>query len=177
VEGAFLSESTSGDISNDWQSPDVLVLEPQSNFVSGTVSSGDADLFTLNVPAGLVIIEAHVAFYSFFIPGNLTFIGFQDGSTLLQDPALFTADSSSEISFMLFGQADQGREILGSFSSSPNSSSGTLGEGSYAFWINEVEPQPASYAFEFVTDFAPAPEPGVLAFLALAPVAFLRRRR
>ena len=179
LQGAFLSENSSGDFSDLWFTPENLVLDPGSNFVFGTTLLNDPDLFTLHVPVGLEITEVRVAFYDFFTPGNLTFLGFQDGPTLLQDPALFTADSSGEISFILFGEFDQDSDMLESFSPSANASSGPLGEGSYSFWINEIEPQTVTYAFEFVTDLtlAPVPEPGVLVLLVFAPLVLLRRRR
>lgn len=177
LPASFLSESTGGDLSNNWISPSTLTLEPGSNYVSGTTNLGDPDLFTINVPSGLQVIELHLANYEFFIQGNRTFIGYQDGATLLQDPLLFTADSSGDISFHLFGHTDIGREILGEFTISPNATSTPLGEGSYAFWINEVEPQPASYAFEFVTDFAPTPEPRISLMLTALGILFLRRSR
>ena len=177
AQGGFLSESSSGDLSNNWQAPSVLAIDHGSNFVSGTTTLDDPDLFSVHVPNGLEIIEVRVAFYDFFAPGNFTFMGFQDGPTLLQDPAAFTADSSEDISFILFGEFDQGTDMLPIFSSSPNATSGSLGEGSYAFWINEIEPQTVTYAFDFVADVAPVPEPGTLALFGVALPLLLRRRR
>jgi hypothetical protein len=51
-----------------------------------------------------------------------------------------------------------------------------LGQGSYAFWINETGPR-SGYSLEFNVSAIPEPSPIILSSLVALPILFLRRRR
>jgi MYXO-CTERM domain-containing protein len=171
------SENSQGDLSDDYTAPNTFNLTQGSNFLSVFTSGGDPDLFTVVVPAGFQIEFLNLASYNFDVPGNETFLGFQNGAVLQRDPADFTFAMAGEISWLTYGESQEGRNLFDSISSSPNASAPPLGEGTYAFWINEIEPTPAFSALEFLVTPAPIPEPAVLPLLGLAGLVTLRRRR
>jgi hypothetical protein len=171
------NENSQGDLSDDYLNPTTFNLQPGSNFLAVFTSGGDRDLFTVVVPAGFQIEFLNLPSYNQAIPGNETFLGFQNGSTLLKDPADFTFAVAHEISWLTYGQAAVIRNLLDSVSTSINASSPPLDEGSYAFWINEIEPLPAFSALEFMVTPAPIPEPGSLLLSFLSGFFIFQRRR
>lgn len=136
-------ETVEGDISDDRLAPTVLVLGNGSATVAaeqqGNAFGRDLDYLTIVVPSG---IRLSGAFLDGFVaePGNLAFIGVQEGAT-------FTTDENSTgaadlLGGIVYGAGEVGTDILPTIGQLPGSTGFTapLGAGSYTLWFNQTGP-------------------------------------
>jgi len=126
-------------------------------------------------------VPARRSLISYFSEGaqNSSFLGLQPGATLSNSPAEISDEANRiPINFVLFSEAliDSSFPLLATLNvGDPIGGGETLGEGSYAFWLNETAAG-SEWEFEFVVE--PVPEPSSVCLLALASsLSFLRRKR
>ena len=178
--GIFV-EGRDGELSADYQSPTVFELT-EGSFVLSGILQGNGDeqnFFTLSVSEGYEITEFNIL--SYFSEGfqNSSFLGVQPGPTLSDSPAIISNEANQiPINFVLFSEAliDSPFPLLTTLNvGDPIGGSPTLGEGNYAFWLNETAAG-SEWELEFVVE--PVPEPSSVLLIALAcNIAFFRRKR
>jgi hypothetical protein len=167
-------ESLHGDLSDDYLAPTLLTPGLGISTLKGTVVSGDRDLFTLVVAAGMRLDSLKLLNYTTDSenPDNLSYMMSQPGTTLSSPPSNDFADS---IGYVGFGAWAVERNILRSITTGPPYNyAATLGQGSYAFWINETGPR-SGYEFQFAVSEIPEISSWAGILLA-APLCFRRRR-
>lgn len=181
AQGFNYSESTSGDLSDNYLNPSVLVIETGSNILEGTLlgSSSDLDLFRLIVPAGLEITG--IRLLSFTEGENTSFLLMMPGEQLsappsnsFSDPIGYTGISS--------GNVTSGANLLptitlpGLNGLPPFFGVSSLQEGSYAGWLNETG-APSAYTLEFQAEAIPEPSTSAFIALFLSGLLFTRNRK
>ena len=151
-DGALYDESVDGEITDDASNPLALALGGGSNILNGTVTAGDIDYVTVNVPEGYVLSTLDLVSYE---SGNdRSFIGIQEGTTFTEPPA--DTDVTNLLGFTLFGTATLGTDILPAIGTAEGTQgfSGPLPAGDYTFWIQETADTSSIYSFNLNT--APA---------------------
>ncbi|MGJ8725247.1 MAG: hypothetical protein ACSHYB_11870 [Roseibacillus sp.] len=175
-------ESSDGDLSNAYLSPNVFALSFGTQSVLGTVSAGsnlDRDLFTIQIPAGGELTAFSLVNYDSSDPDNITFVGMQEGATLSRAPSNNFSDA---IGYALFGFDDIGKDLLPTITGNPFIppffGENPLPAGEYAIWVNETATT-ADYEFEFeVVEVGAVPEPSIsLLGVVGASLLFGRRKR
>lgn len=170
IRAAAYAESSQGDLSDDRLAPTPIALGLAGNPISGTVTRGDLDYFTVNVPAGGAL--SAVTLDAYRSSNARAFIGLQAGTTFTLDPA--DPDPALLLGYAHYGfDTPVGQDLLDDIARTP----GTIGfaaplpPGDYVLWLNQTEPAPTAYGFNFVV----VPEPTAPA--ALAATGLLARRR
>lgn len=77
------NEAVDGELSDDRLAPTVINLDNGSNFVTATSVAGDKDFYTITIPEGGSLDALVLTAYE---SGNVSFIGFQEGSTFSENP-------------------------------------------------------------------------------------------
>ena len=174
LEAANYSEGISGDLADSRLTSTLFSLDPGGNILSATVTDLDDDFFTIQVPSNFVLSEITVLSYFHPNRGNVSFLGYQDGPTLLEDPADIT---QGEISYALLDDESRGDPLSSIFAVnfSAASTAFPLPAGDYAFWLNETDDLPGSLSLNF--EVTPVPEPSSTFFLCLGLSAILKRTR
>jgi hypothetical protein len=173
--GIFYDEQVDGDLSSDRFNPTVFDLNTGTNtFIMDVVDSdlpeGDRDYFTVTVGAGQTITELFLT--ESFNPGGgfdaVAFIAMQIGPVVTVDPA---APDPSPLAGFIIGTPDLvGTDVLGLLAGDAGP---TLGEGEYAFWVQQT----GESLTRVRMDFTVVPAPGAAALLGLGGLVALRRRR
>lgn len=170
-------DAVDGDLSDDRFNPNVFALgNGVSSIISETVFSnfppsegGDRDYFTVTINAGQSITSITLA-ESFNPAGGFDavgFIGLQFGPIVTVNPDM---PDPSPLAGFVIGTSDLiGTDILGALSGGLSS----LGEGEYAFWVQQT----GEDLTRLRLDINVVPAPGALALLGLGGLAVGRRRR
>lgn len=166
------SEASSPDLPDDHTQAPLFTPGAGFHLLDAQVLNGQPDFFTLRISEGLELRSITLLFYDHFIRGNATFIGFQQGRFLLEEPTQISRD---EITQGLFSQTDLNENILLTLERPPGQENAVYGPGDYAFWINEIEPEVASFGLDF--EIVSIPEPSTLLLPCLSFVIFFNRRR
>ncbi|MGJ8725443.1 MAG: PEP-CTERM sorting domain-containing protein [Roseibacillus sp.] len=181
AQGFNYSEATSGDLSDDYLKPTVLVIGDGSNVLEGTLlgNTSDLDMFRLVVPAGLEITGIRV----------LSFSGGKDASYLLMMPGdqLSSPPSNSFSDAIGYtgiseGSVTSGGNILpvitlpGLTGLPPFFGVSTLQEGNYAGWLNETGAA-SNYILDFEAQAVPEPSAFTLLAIISSGMLFTRNRR
>jgi hypothetical protein len=163
--GSVWDETVDGDLSDDELNPTAIVLGVGSNVISGSVGPGlEDDFFVFTIDAGFELSAINLVDYS--PAGNTTFLGVDDSAT-------YDAGANSEaLGFTFFGVAEIGTDLLPSIAASNGGFTGSLGPGTYTWWLDEGT-GPQDYAVDFVL----VPAPGAAGLLGLAGLIAARRRR
>ena len=104
------------DLSDDYLNPNAFTVGLGENLITAEVNSvetspgvfaANQDFFTIIVPNDIQVTGLFLLGYSFDgAAGNKTFLGYQNGATLLQAPETFTQDTAGLIADLLFGSAE-----------------------------------------------------------------------
>ncbi|MGH7243818.1 MAG: hypothetical protein ACREJD_10410 [Phycisphaerales bacterium] len=169
----IFDELASGDLSSNPLVPTQLTVDVGLNYIDGSVDAKDSDYFTLKLPAGssltAIILRASSG-------SDATFLSFQAGS-IFTEPAAGT-DLRNLLGYASFFHSDLGTDLLqtlGSASDAIGFKGAPEGE-TFTFWINQSNPGPANFKFEFVVA-SEVPAPAAFAFIPAACVVFERSRR
>jgi len=169
----IFNELASGDLSSNPLNPTKLNVDVGSNFIDGSVDAKDRDYFTLTLPVGAhltaIILRASSG-------SDATFLSFQSGATFTEPPG--GADLRNLLGYASFFHSDIGTDLLqtlGSASEAIGFKDSPSGE-TFTFWVDQSNPAPANYNFEFVIA-SDIPSPGTVAMLAAAVVVVLPRSR
>ena len=159
-------EGVSGDLSGAFATPTAVTISNGTNSVVGQVglngdtgatNGQDADYFTFTVGPGLSITSLTVDSYTAVGSGSGSFLGFIAGSS-------FGGQTGGDIDASVIFNAASG-EILDDLG-------GTLGPGSYSFWIQET----AQTTVDYTVTFTQIPEPATASFGLVALLALAMRR-
>lgn len=156
-------------------------LVPGNNEITLSVGNGDTDYLTLEVPPGFRLSALYLTFFDFGLnPGNVGFIGYQDGPVITPD---FPAPA--DIAYYLYGSADVSspgtpldlldRLQTTSAVTNPADFGGSLPAGTYTVWVNETADIPTVSSFSLLVE--PVPEPASPALLTLGLLSALAIRR
>jgi len=180
-------EPADGELSGNYLSPTPVALTPNGvTRVAGNVQGAgmgrsiDLDYFRVTVPTGQVLSAINV------LPGTIgagaigTFIAVFDGPAVNPD----TAVSTDLLGYYLYRTADIGTNILDDIATfnfqGTNPADGfvpPLPADDYIFWIQEGFNGIFPYNLQFVLRGVPEPGTLALAGLALAGLAFKRRKK
>ncbi|MEM8831313.1 MAG: DUF4347 domain-containing protein [Cyanobacteria bacterium P01_G01_bin.19] len=161
-KGAFVNfdEAIEGDISNDPNDPLGLTLEAGTNTISATTVPGEVDqeYITVTVPERFQLDT--VVLDSFSTPGNVAFIGVQEGE-IFTEPLDDSADTANLLGFALFGETgEEGTNILDDIGDAV----GTIGfddvldSGTYTFALQQLGTS-SEYTLDFnVSEVVSTPE-------------------
>ena len=166
-----LIETDSFDISDDQNNPTLWELTAGTNLLIATTGGGtggasngsDAEFIGVTVPAGLTLDSITLNAYEHIFSTNRVFIAYESGSTTLQAPINdYLIGAAPEPANTLYGVTELGTDIFTN-----------LGSGPFAFWIQETNPEPATYELSFNV----VPEPGMAVLLLPVVLAFAFGRR
>ncbi len=164
------------DISDDRLAPDRFVLALGDNRLTsaqqGDAFGRDIDYFVIEVPAGLVIDAVFLERYE-ADPGNLAFLGLQEGTIFSVDPAAATA--ADLLGGIVFGAPQVGQDVLSEIGTLAGAQgfTGPLQPGSYAFWVQQTgPPNEGTLNFRGRSTLPPRPVPA-LAPWSIATLALL----
>jgi hypothetical protein len=173
--GITFDEAVDGDLSNDRTNPNVFALGSGTNlFTMDVVDSnnptGDLDYFTVTVGAGFLIDS--ITLVSSTNPNGgfdpVAFIAMQIGPEVTVDPA---APNPAPLAGFVIGDPGQvGTDILPALSGSFGP---TLGEGQYAFWVQQT----GTDLTRVTLSFNVVPAPASAAALGCLGLFAARRRR
>lgn len=144
------SESTSGDLSDNGDTPTVLTFSEGDNTVSGSAGRStdlDRDYFTFSVPDGFQLSSVILESYEFSI--GQSFIAVSTGNTMPVDPD--ANDPTGLLGYLLFSTGDLDSDLLPNMGSASGTTgfSGPLPSGDYTFWVQETA-NVISYRLNFV---------------------------
>ncbi|MDA0811777.1 MAG: PEP-CTERM sorting domain-containing protein [Verrucomicrobia bacterium] len=166
-------EAVSGDLSDEFDVPDVFALPSGSSFLRMNLSSTDVDLFTVLLPVGQQLDSLIVRDYHSVL-GNISFLGLQVGDQLSAPPSSNFADP---IDYVIFGDWAIAEDILPLMVQTNPALELPLTNRSIAFWGNETGAA-SSFVLEFRTSTSPVPEPSSVGLLGLSvALSIVRRRR
>lgn len=169
-------DAVDGDLSDDRFNPNVFVLgNGVSSVISETVFSnfpdegGDRDYFTVVIGAGqsltsIILSEASNPNGGFDAAG---FIALQFGPIVTVDPA--APNPAPLAGWLITFESLVGTDVLSDLSGGFSS----LGEGEYAFWVQQT----GEDLTRIRMDFHVVPAPGAMALLGLGGLVGVRRRR
>lgn len=169
-------DAVDGDLSDDRFNPNVFVLSNGvSSVISETVFSnfpdegGDRDYFTVIIGAGqsltsIMLSEASNPNGGFDAAG---FVGLQFGPIVTVDPA--APNPAPLAGWLITSDNLVGTDLLSDLSGGLSS----LGEGEYAFWVQQT----GEDLTRIRLDFTVVPAPGAMALLGLGGLVGVRRRR
>jgi hypothetical protein len=160
------TDGVNGDLSNDRLNPTDLLLAFGSNTVTASTTTGgsDREYFTVNVPVGLQL--SGVVLTQYTSSNGISFVAFQNGTTLNQDPT--AADPTQLTGYTHFGSGTPnsvGVNFLPSMNlgldgfGTPAGFTLPLSSGDYTFWSQQTSVTPTTYTF----DFQVVPEPAAIA--------------
>lgn len=171
---ASYNEAVSGDLSNDRAAPTGLLLAPGANALTSTSVSGDRDYVHFSLPAGLTLDAVTMQSYS---GGDDTaFIAVQAGSTFTEPPT--GTNANNLLGWTHFGP-NQGHAVGDNILDDMGAASpaigftGSLAGPDYTFWIQQTGSSASTYQLDFVV----TPEPGSVAFMAIAVAMAVTTRR
>lgn len=163
-------ESVDGDLSGAFASPTALNFSVGDNTIIGDIGTNgnggatngnDADYFTIVVEAGETLDSINVDSRS---GAGQSFFAYTAGSA-------FTGQGGGDIDGSVLFSNSSG-EVLDDLLGAP----GSLGPGSYSFWIQETATGVVDYQFTFRVTSA-VPEPSTLGVLGLMLIGTTARRR
>lgn len=176
------NESVMGDLSNSGLSPTLIGVSPGSNQIlgsTGRTTAVDRDYFTINIPVGLQLTSVTV------LPGTtsggalgFSFIGMQAGSQVTLP--VNTATAAGLLGWWHYTAADVSSDILSKMAIPVNGASGftsPLASGTYSFWVQDFDPGPLPYGFDFQITSVPEPGTWVTLISGLTLFAAAARRR
>jgi hypothetical protein len=161
-------ESVSGDLSASGLVPTTLSVVTGSNILLGTTgrtTATDRDYFTFHIPTGFELASLTVL-QGTTVGGNASFLGVEAGNQVTLPTN--AADATGLLGWRHYTPADINTDILPAMGTAGSGSSGftpPLGDGSYAFWLQDGSAGSFNYGFDFKV--APVPEPASLALLGL----------
>ena len=173
------NELTDGDLSDDGNLPTFISFTDEHNIIEGTMGfdgfSIDRDIWTFTIASGYELTAIDLVSYSAPSSGIDSFMAIASGSTIN------TGDSSLHLSNALWTEAPVGNtNLLALLEAGPEFGglgfTGTLGAGTYTFWVQETSEE-IQYCIDFVVTPVPVPEPGSALLIGLGALACLRRRR
>jgi hypothetical protein len=185
-------EAVNGDLSSDNLNPTVLNLSVGSNQITGSTTGNpnlDRDFFSFTIPDGRQLSQIILANYVGLddVGSNQGFLAVQAGSGI--EPTTVSTNTPPLLGAALIGAApgtQEGDNVLddlgaaapirgASFVGFP---SGTLGRGTYTFWIQETQFGIQNYKLDFVV--TPVPEPSTILGFGVAMglgTLFKRKKR
>lgn len=177
------SEAVHGDLSNSGAAPTVVVLTEGSNLFEGTMGSLDgtgpldADVWSFTIAAGYYLTGISLVAYSAPAPNLNSFMALDDAATIsMTNPLTHLSNGLWTEQFDSFG--DTYTDLLAILDAGPRFGgagfAGPLRPGTYTFWIQEGDAQ-IHYTIDMVV--TAVPEPGGLALVGLAGMAWGMRRR
>ena len=167
-----LIENDTFDISDDQNNPTAFDLTFGSNLLIATTGGGtggatngtDAEFIGVTVPDGMTLQSITLNAYDHIFSTNRVFIAYESGSTILSAPIDdYLTGAAPEPPNALYGSPELGTDIFVD-----------LGPGPFAFWIQETNPNPATYELSF--NVVPEPESCAI-FLTAMLAVFVPRRR
>jgi hypothetical protein len=181
------NEAVNGDLSGDSLNPTILNLSAGSNQIIGSTTGNpnlDRDFFTFTIPSGRQLSQIILANYAGLdnVAPNQGFLAVQAGSqitSLTNTPPLLGAALIGAAPGTQVG--DNVLDNLGASNTVPINNnffvgfdSGTLGAGTYTFWIQETVGGIQNYNLDFVV----VPEPStIIGIGAIASLATLLKRK
>lgn len=152
VDVVLFDEAIDGDIVNDPNNPQPLLLAIGENRISGSMVAPDLDYVTINVPAGSEL--AAIDLTDYVSTDDFSFIGMQEGSVFTELPE--GAAPENLLGFVLIGGELVGSDILGEMGVADGVQGFTppLEAGDYSFWIQETGDAPVDYSISFVVEEA-----------------------
>lgn len=190
------NETTSGDLSTDYQNPTLVTVGVGSNQILGqtgrTVTGGpiDRDYFTITIPAGQALTAVNVLpnTQGDGVNPQVSFIGIRLGTQGTNPAGTQTAQAADLLGYYLVGINDIGNDILGTIGQSnlltpaaQGFSGPLLGSGpagtAYTFWLQETTVGSFSYGIDL--QIAPVPVPAAVWLFGSALLGLLgigRRR-
>lgn len=188
VQALNWDESIDGDLSNDGDSPTLVVLTEGHNLFEGTmgrlngVGPLDADVWTFTIAAGYYLTGINLLAYDGpvlgpGVPPMMSFMALAPGDSISMYDTM--GHLSNELwTEELDGFGNTYTDLLAILDAGPYYGGigfdGPLGPGTYTFWIQEGEAQ-IGYTIDMVV--TAVPEPGSMGLVGLAGLALLRRRR
>ncbi|MFO1499883.1 MAG: hypothetical protein U1G07_16070 [Verrucomicrobiota bacterium] len=178
-------EAVNGDFSGSGTSPKALgALGLGNNEVYGTTGrdfagTRDIDYFSFSIPAGYQLSEMRLLKAA---PGSTGFAGLQAGGQVTLPSNASSA--AGLLGWVHYTDGQIGTDILDDIGTAGNGASGfspPLGAGTYALWVQDGNPGPLPYGFNFVV--SPVPDVGSgmselgLAILATGSYFGLSRKR
>lgn len=166
-------ETVSGDLSGLLGSPTSLSVSSGANTVigeigangnSGATNGSDADYFSLTVPSGGSLDTLTVDSYVPAGSSGSSFFGYTLGTS-------FSGQGFGDVDGFTLINAASG-DVLSSLAG------GSLGPGTYSFWLQETAPTTVEYQLTIgiTTTVIPEPATAVLISGCLAALVFRRRR-
>ncbi len=166
-------ESSSGDLSGLLGSPTSVSVASGANTIigdigengnSGATNGSDADYFSFTVPSGGSLDTLTIDSYVPTGTSGVSFFGYTAGSG-------FAGQGAGDIDGFALIDAGSG-DVLSSLAG------GSLGPGTYSFWLQETGLAVVDYQITFGITTTAIPEPSSVALLAscLATVLCMRRR-
>lgn len=146
---ATYDEAMQGDLSDDRLAPTPFPLNAPSSLLAGSVTFGERDYFTVTVPVGAALNKIILTRYE--SSNARAFIGLQVGSQVTLDPSGNTSDGLLGYMHFGFDQVIPGNLLVDLARSIPPGFSLPLPAGNYSFWVNQTEPAPTFYEFNFTT--------------------------
>ncbi len=146
--GATYDEATQGDLSNDRLSPTFIALDTMNNHVAGSVTFGERDYFTIDIPTFAALHAIDLEAYD--SNNARAFNGMQAGNVFSVSPT--NAEPSDMLGYTHFGFDQLSGDLLADMSTQ----FGAIGfatplvSGHYTFWINQTEPSPTGCRFKFL---------------------------
>ena len=172
--GANLAESVNFDFSDIQSQPTLFTLELGDNLLSastggpllpggGSTIGNDAEFIGVIVPAGMAVDAMELIAYQHVSFNNRVFIGYESGSVQLPHSIDDYANGNApELPNAFFGYLDIGNEVFPS-----------MGPGPFAVWIQETNPNAASYTFNIRV----VPEPYIGTYGLILAVGLWRHVR
>jgi uncharacterized protein (TIGR03382 family) len=170
-------EVTQGDISDDRLAPNAYTLVPGDNLFFGVIEGDDGmggldrDYFTITVPAGFQLSQLILTGY--LSADFAAFVGFQAGPVFMNPPDMVTPDDL--LGWVLINPELIEQDLLPLMGAQGQGFTPPLGEGSYAFWVQQTGLF-TEWSASFVVEEVPSPGAVMLGLLGLAGVMRERRR-
>ena len=176
-------EGTDGDLDGAGASATPLpLLTLGSNQVFGETGRNsaavrDLDYFTFTVPAGFQLTQILLLKSA---PNAKGFAGFEVGSQFTVPPTV--TDAAGLLGWVHYSALQVGTDLLDDIGGSGFGATGftpPLGAGTYSVWVQDTNPGPLPYGFDFI--LRPVPDQGngvfVAAMASLGTFSFYSRNR
>lgn len=162
-------EVTQGDISDDRFAPNAFTLVPGDNLFFGVIEGDDGmggldrDYFTITVPAGFQLSQMILTGY--LSADFAAFVGFQAGPIFQNPPDMVTPDDL--LGWVLINPELIEQDLLPLMGAQGQGFTPPLGEGSYAFWVQQTGLF-TEWSASFVVEEVPAPGTAMVGLVGLA---------